>query len=568
MHRGSFPYQQKRIPHRTKAAVPLKNKGSEVVQMNPNAWISDGPVRPIEKGLPLTGTLPPALDPGKKTPIDNMVNILVERPYMKSLRKMYGGLMDKFPEMEFDDPNNLSAYEKQFIADNSHEEGQKIMKATTLKLSVPDSNGVVQTKICSHVPLNAHLYTFGGAIPYYESHVFSEDESIKMPIEKEKKVRTGIYGEKQPNQKDASSYIRDIHFDCLSKTEIEQELQRKDNPTQPVDVTVPKRVRARTSFSTIANKEENTIKGCLQTYFSPLGKPFVPVNVEKYFPMSLFEVDKIKNKSPNESNLDLDELENNTQRTLTILHPSEEMDPKSKLIDTSDEDVLFTKDRTLLRRSEIAEMRAFEKHWERKTQKAEKRLDLILKKRNKEVEKAFQSREVMKTYLKLLDEDCERISSGLIGKSPYKHKSMWEVALELTPKDPTSLGNRMEYWWRYAIFVREIGGIHDEFDNEVTQELRKLLMNNHSVDQSLFFDVLHNLRDECFSSVSSLKVIEFIRITFNIEQKQFQAVFEERRISQLIYSQTILTNMPKEQVIAMNQIANMKIEVPDVEELV
>ena len=568
MQKRSFPYQPKRIPHKTKSAAPLKSKESEVAQVNPNAWISDGPVRPIEKGLPIFGTIPPALDTTQKSPIDNMVDILVQKPYMKSLRKMYGALIDKFPEMDASDPNNLTAYEKQFIADNSHEEAQKIMKATTLKLSVPDSNGFVQTKVCNHVPLNAHLFTFGGAIPYFDSHIFAEDEFSKLSTDKSRTTKTGIYGHKQPNQKDASSYIRDIHYDCVSEKEIKEQLKIKDDPTVPVDVTVPKRIRARTSFSTIANQEENTVKGCLQTYFSPLGKPFVPVDVEKYFPLSLLEVEKNKIRSTNESNLDLDELENNTQRTLSILHPSQEMDPKSKLIDTSDEDVLFTKDNTLLRRSEIAEMRAFEKHWERKTQKAENRLGTILKKRNKEVEKAFQSREVMKTYLKLLDEDCERVSSGLIGKSPYKHKSMWEVALEKTPKDPTSLGNRMEYWWRFATFVREIGGIHDDYDNEVTQELRKQLMDNHAVNKTLFFDVLRNLRDECFSIVSSLKLIEFIRITFNIEQKQFQAVFEQRRISQLIYSQTILTNMPKEQVIAMNQIANMKIEVPDVDDLV
>ena len=561
MSKVPLQFQPKHL-RKMKQTVPLDSKGCEI-QMNPNAWISDGPLRMIEKGLPIIGTIPPALDPNKKSPMDNFVNVLVERPYMKSMKKMYGELMEKNPDIDMNDPNNLSNYEKQFIAENSREEGEKIMKATTLKLNVKDANGNVQAKVVNTIPLSAHLYTFGGAIPYFDSTIFAEEEYQRQAPETEKKNRTGIYGPKESNGLDASSYIRDIHYSCLSEEEIEEQKKIKDPSSEPVDISYNWKLKPSEPFSKVAKKEEQTIKGCLHTYFNPTGKPFVPIGVEKYFPLNLLKTEK-RRKSVNTTALETVD----TESSITSLDPSEEMDPRSKLISTDDEDVLFTRSKTLLRRNEIATLRAFNCHWDNMQKKEEMKRKSALAKRNKAVEKAFQSKEVMDTYLKLLDEDCERISSGLIGKSPYKHKSMWEVANEKAPKDPSSLGIRMEFWWRYATFVREIGGIHDDFDKEVSMTLRKELMENHPVDRTLFFDVLAKISDECFVSVSSLKVMEFIRIAFKVEQAAFQNVFDQRNVSKLIYSQTILTNLPAENAEAMKRISKMKIEVPDTSDMI
>ena len=139
MKQSVFPYKPKHVTNTLLRPVDLNDGGSEG-NINKNAWMSDGFLKPFEMGLPVIGTLPPALDPSKPSPLDNMVNVLVNRPYISDFKKMYGGLADKYPDMPIDDPDSRSNAEKQFIMQNSKDPND-LKTNNELKIKVQSESG-------------------------------------------------------------------------------------------------------------------------------------------------------------------------------------------------------------------------------------------------------------------------------------------------------------------------------------------------------------------------------------------------------------------------------------------
>ena len=578
MNRNNFPYRPRKIPKVPAPPVPLKSKGVEL-ELNPNAWLTGGPVREIEKGLPLIMTPLPALDPDKQTPLESAVTLLVDKPYLKSYKKMYGQLTDKYPDLNFNDPDSLSIYEKQFIFQNSHEMGEMIMKAGTLKLNLPDENGNIQPTLTATAPLDAHLYTFGGAIPYFQSQIFADnDDAPKKVITKPKKPKTGIYGTPHEEPNIQSSLIREINFRTITDEEVEKYKSEKDDAEQPL--SIPQQSLGVTTRKTRLDPstDDSTVKDCIHMYFQPNGKPYVPKNVEKLFPCLFEPGDIIEQPSPTVSDqllrttTEVFSLDQSASQNLTqMMDPMSaivDMDPQSTLLDTSDQDVLFTKRKAPFRRVEIARMKAFTHHWDKLKIEQNKKFAEERKRRDKLVQKSFQSKKVMETYMKLLEKECLRCRSGLLGKSPFKNKSMWETALEKAPYDPGALGVRMEFWWRFCIFAGETRGVRTDYEKEVAMALRNFLMDNHPVTQKLFSDVIMVVSRESLQSVGSLKLLEFIRICLDVEQKTFQKCLEQRSIPLIVYSQTILTNLSADLLTVMKRIAKMDVDVPEPNDLV
>ena len=331
--------------------------------------------------------------------------------------------------------------------------------------------------------------------------------------------------------------------------------------------------------------DDQTVKKCIELYFPPNSRPFVPREVEKLFPL-LFEKgdieapqspdeDEDEKKSVSKSSVDSMMLASNTPEQNKIIsqvyHDANsigQIDQETTLLNTSDQDILFTKKKAPFKRIEIARMKAFQAHWDNLKIQQNKKFEEEKRERDKQVQKAFQSREVMETYMRLLEKECIRCRSGLIGKSPFKNKSMWQVALETAPKDTSSLDVRMQFWWKFCIFAGRTSGVRSNFEMEVALALRELLMNNHPIDQTIFFDVINNVSKDALQCVGPLKLLEFMRVCLKIEQKTFQKTLEQKNVSLLIYNQTILTNMSSELVSLMHEISKMKITVPEPTELI
>lgn len=552
-----FPYRPKPKQTKAKSSVPLGDKGTEKHHQGAT-WLTDGPLRQIEKGLPIIASIPANLDPFKNPPMERFVSLLVDRPYVKDFRKMYGSLADKYPELDIKDNENLTAYEKQFIADNSAEVAEQLEKASSLKVRVMDENGKFTNKLTTNVPTNAHLYTWGGTISYFESQIFEDEPKIAVDTgSKKQKKKTGIYGKPDTSNPDATGLIRDIHFSSIPDKEVDSNFTLDDNTQKPLNLG--------TIIHPLADKTEKLptfspmVTKCIDQFFDPHGKPFVPKDVEKYFPLEELKItqrvtDSSSTKPEIMINLETD--------------PLTECDPKTTLIDTSDQDIIFTKSKAPFRRREIAALRAFNSHWENQRKFQTTKFKHELMQRDRMVHKAFQSRSIFNKYLELLDKDCKRIRYGLIGKSPFKRKSIWQVAIEEADYDPSSLGVRREFWYKFCKFVQVVGGIREEYDMKVAHELRRNLMDNHPVDKTLFFDTVSKMPNEALLCVGSLKLLEFLRVALDIESDEFIKILDTRKISNLIYTQTILSNMSPEHSSAMKTIPKEKIDIPDIDELI
>jgi hypothetical protein len=480
------------------------------------------------------------------------MRLLVDRPYIKDFTRSYGALAERHPEYDLSDPDMMSHYEKQLIAQYSAD--SSAARAGELNVRVPGTN-----QKTAKIPLDAHLHTFGGTIPYLETDIFPEDEmEVVEPRRARARVRTGITGEPARSGGDLSSIIRPIRFRSLTFAESHDPSLSRDPATTPLVFAPAGKRYAQQMTSLPGGTQDDTCQRCLRRFFDPeVGIPFVPADVGKYFPLDLL----LPEEEPAASDRSAD------QAMLSDLNANggEEPDSGTTLLNTSDEDVLFTKDKAPFTRADISTVRAFERHWDELKLRQRDRAARSLEERRRLVHQAFHSKEVFRTYLKLVDEDCRRIRSGVIGKSPYKTRSLWQVAHETAPSDHSGLADRRTYWWRFMAFVRYVGGITEPLETEIVKILRVKLMLRHPISSRLFWDIVGDLPLAAFESVSALRLIEFIRVSLDAGQQEFGLFLDDHKVSHMIYNQTILSNMSKEFVDKMMLIAKGPIDVPEID---
>jgi hypothetical protein len=505
----------------------MEDEGSES-RVTQYAWISDGPVRPVESGLPRN---PYNTERSRST----LIRFIVDRPYVKEFNHRYSALAARHPEYDLADPDMMSHYEKQLIA--QHAADTAATRSVDLNFRVP---GTQQKS--TKIPLDAHLHTWGGAIPYLETEIFPEDE-MDVAERRPPRIRrsTGISGPMDTSAPNMVGIIRPLRFRSLPKAEAHDRALSRDDPTQPLIFQPP----GKRFLSAVKTTADATVEQCVKRFFDPdVGIPFVPADVAKYFPLELLLPQEASPESEDDVAAD------------------EEAEPGTTLLDTSDQDVLFTKNKAPFTRADVSAARAFTRHWDHLKERQRVRADRALAARDRTVREAFHGRTVFKTYLELLEEDCKRIRSGVIGKSPYKGKSLWEVAAERAPNDHSGLAERREFWWRFAAFVRFIGGIVEDLEKDVVRRLRVKLMVRHPVTAALFWEVARELPAPALESVPALRLIEFTRMLLDVGQPEFGLFLDERNISHMIYNQTILSNMSREYVDKLNQIAKGPIDVP------
>jgi len=543
------PFVSKKSPKINFGRAPI-NSGGEEADLPPYSWISDGPIQDIEKGLPIIESPPPAYDAIKNNPMQKFVSLLVDRDYMKDFGKMYGRLAGKFPELTVFDPENLSTSAKQFIADNSNDISEQIIRATSLSLNHP-----INGRQNSQIPKDSHLHTWGGLIPSFDSQIFNEEtlETV-APESKKIKKKTGIYGGTYQNSPNSTEMIRELHFRSISDEEIRLQPKTNFSNRRPLEIKRKSKSKSLSETKLANNLNDSTVKQCMNEYFSPNRTPFVPKSVQDYFPLELLQKNNeksiIQRTSTNDDDADIEF--------------QDAFDTPSTLLDTSDQDVLFTKEKTPFTRTEVAKMRAFNDHWDSVKLKKNNEIEEQYQRERKFVRRAFQSREVFKTYLELLEKDRKRIESGIIGKSPYKKKSLWEVANEKAPFDNTSLENRMKMWWKFCMFYSTIEETKGDMMNEISIAMRSLLMEVRPVDQSLFLDFVKSIPKESFGSIHALKLVEFCRVILCVEYSDFQKILKDSDLSSSIYNQIIASNISEDLNTTINTIIKQKVTLPDI----
>jgi hypothetical protein len=162
----------------------------------------------------------------------------------------------------------------------------------------------------------------------------------------------------------------------------------------------------------------------------------------------------------------------------------------------------------------------------------------------------------------MMDEDVKRIRSGVLGKPQFRGKSMWQVATERAGNDHSGLEERREFWWRFAAFVRFVGGIEEKLEKNVVKQLRVKLMLRHPINAALFWDVVADLPNEVLENIAALRLVEFCRVALGIGQHEFGVYLDQRKISHMIYNQMLISNMSRDFIDRLNQIAHGPMHVP------
>jgi hypothetical protein len=350
-----------------------------------------------------------------------------------------------------------------------------------------------------------------------------------------------------------SGLIRPLKFRTLSDAEAGDPSLSRDDAAAPL-IFAPGGKRFSSSLTDLASgTNDDTCQRCLRRFFDPeVGIPFIPADVGKYFPLELLLPE---DAAPAEAEADAG-----------LPYQAEEAEQPSTLLATADEDVLFTKNKAPFTRADISAVRAFGRHWDALKARQRDCAAEALVQRRRYVHQAFHSRAVFRTYLELLDEDVKRIRSGVIGKSPYKAKSLWQVAVKRAPNDRSGLEDRRAFWWRFAAFVRYVGGVAEELEKAYVREVRVKLMLRHPINPQLFWDLAGDIPVAALESVSALRLIEFVRIALGVGQAEFGLFLDEKRISHMIYNQTVLSNMSREYLDRVNALATGPIAVPPTED--
>jgi hypothetical protein len=477
------------------------------------------------------------------------MTLLVEKPYAKEFQQTYSALAAAHPEYDLNDPDMMSNYEKQLVAQYTSDQGPG--RANELKLVIPGT----QTRT-TKIPLDAHLHTWGGAIPYLDNDIFPEDDTnATVPSRIKRRPRTGIHGEVNAKARDQSSVIRPLKFRTLAESEAGDRSLSRDCATSAL-VFAPGGKRSDQAITELpGGTEDTTVDSCLRRFFDPeLGIPFVPADVGRYFPIELL-VPAPAAQAAAESEL-------SEELNLAVAAP-EENEMKTALLDTSEEDVLFTKDKAPFTRHDISTVRAFTRHWDALKLRQKERIAQAMQERQKSIKQAFHSKNVFETALDLVDQDCKRMRSGLIGKSQFKRKSIWKTAEERAPPDHGGLTERRALWWRFCAFVRYVGGIDESLEKHFARMVRVKLMLRHQVDPTLFWDVVKEMPQAAFESVSVLRLMEFLRLALDVGQQEFVMFMEEQKVAQLMYGQTVKNNMSREYLDKQQAIAKGPIDVPE-----
>jgi hypothetical protein len=508
-------------------------------------WMTHGAVRVTELGLPLSGPAGP-----RELPPDTLMTLLVDKPYVKSFNRTYGALAEQYPEYDLSDPDMMSNFEKQLLSSYSLEQATQ-SRANELRLVIPGT----QSR-SAKLPLDAHLHTWGGAIPYLGQDIFPEDDGVLPPPKKHVwRPMTGIHGEVNAKAADQSSIIRPVQFRTLSESEAKDRSLSRDSATAPL-LFPPGAKRAEARLVALpGSTTDPTVEECLKKFFDPaVGIPFVPADAGRYFPVDLLVPEPKSDPEP----------AGDSEMALQAQEESEP-EPPTTLLDSSEEDVLFTKNKAPFTRADITAVRAFGRHWDVLKMRRRDQASRALKNRERDVKQAFHSKSVLETALGLVETDCQRIRSGLIGKTAFKNRSIWQTAAATAPPDHSGLAERREIWWRLCAFVRFSGGIEEEAQKQFLRLIRLKLMLAHQVDQSLLWDVLKETPQPALESVAVLKLVEFLRIALHVAQQEFLNFLDDAKVAQMMYAQTVQNNLSKEYLERQTALAQGPIEVPDSE---
>ncbi|EAX97172.1 hypothetical protein TVAG_116900 [Trichomonas vaginalis G3] len=283
-------------------------------------------------------------------------------------------------------------------------------------------------------------------------------------------------------------------IDCMGKLTL-RSVQGKENleagenpfpviPRRQETVGIPKRA------------ESQIVKVNMKKVFRPNSRPFTEIDNEEDFPMSVFKLGKIKTVF--------------SRNTLELMKKEEEEKKQSLLVDLSNEDVFWTKDRVPFTRSEVEMMKKFREDCKTKTSLANRKRSQVMKERQDAISRTFQSRKAFEKEVEITEKVCRRTMTLPPGKGE-EHYLSWTMAAKEAKTDPSSLPYRKNAWQKLGHLIKEIGGLKEGNSKLLIMTFRRLLLSGEPISKETLFDTLEILDRSEFADTDTAMTIEAMR---------------------------------------------------------
>ncbi|OHS94359.1 hypothetical protein TRFO_11224 [Tritrichomonas foetus] len=476
-----FPYRPTKIEIK-QASRCINQKEGIKRPIEKYGWMTDGPLRPIETGLPLIyGS--PISHSFEDVEISQRRLKEFETQISKDLSNQMSDDDDDFDDTPLgaaaNDPTPLSP-------------GEKELKKLTNKL-VRNRRRILQPK--TGIPIRKKL------APKTGSDIIEAIAPISFKtVKNEQKVPIDAYPFYHPNRIDrlkegrskSALVKRRIGFDegstvPLLKTQLNRVFKYGSRPFENVD------------------KPEDF----------PTDPTDLPFEEEE-------DLEKLKKKKKKEIGINLDSVVINVQEIAGV-------GEKSTLIDGSDFDVFWTRNKTPFSRADVNHIFSWQAQCDAEIAAANERRQKYLNRREEAIIKTFESKRAFEKAIELAENEANYITNVGPGKSGKRRESFWIRASKLANGDNSSLEYRKKKW---ACFIRDVSKKTNpdqkcELQERLISIYRKELMSGKEVGPNTFWKVLSSFDRMDFTRTELCVLVEILRRNLDITRSDVISYLEQ-----------------------------------------
>lgn len=468
----SIPQTSRRITSQQGVVIPIDRF----------AWLTDGVVRDIEKGLPL--------------------------------------ITESKLSHDFINPDQLSAQLEQ--QRNNLYEGFIDSNSNDYELPPENDSEIVDTE---------------------EQHQYRKLYSKLMHRRERKTINPGTGLVKRPPSEDI--------IDNIGKINIQSVRTRKYVPSGRNPFPPPQH-RPKTHKLPSERATTALVKSYMKKAFKPGTQPFTSVDKDEDFPMDgIFynfdsnstELSEIKDdNSINDTysqNVNEDNQIKNPQKELKNEEEeeedSDEKNHKSLLIDPKDYDIFWARNGVPFSRDEVEMLEGWKDDVRNKMKQDDMKIFQVLKRREKAMERTFQSRSAFDKEIALTDKAMEKAVTLGPCKQQKERLSSWEVASRAVKGDPSSLPFRKKTWANFVHQFQQFIQISCESQKKIVLEFRTLLRAGRRVDSDIFFESISVLDKMDYISIPTMILVEFLRRNSNVPEDDFYQYMKENEFPHQFY---------------------------------
>lgn len=280
------------------------------------------------------------------------------------------------------------------------------------------------------------------------------------------------------------------------------------------------------------------VKSYMKKAFKPGTQPFTSVDRDEDFPL-----DKIFNSDSSLSSSRSKENKNHKNALDNALNENiikdyyadkgdvdeqkeeeedyDEKNHKSLLIDPKDYDIFWARNGVPFSRDEVEMLEGWKDDVRDRMIHDDMKAIQVLRRREKAIERTFQSRSAFDKEIALADEAMEKAVTLGPCKQQRERLSSWEVSSRAVKGDPSSLPFRKRTWANFVKQFRSFGKLTSESQRKIVLEFRTLLRSGHRVDPDIFWESISVLDKMDYVSIPTMILVEFLRQNVNVPEEDF-----------------------------------------------